>query len=353
MKYSGHYVDGSVGSSGSCLSASYSTYATYVVQLIQNYQSNGVPITWLDVQNEPGNVGVVGGTGGNGSGNCEWSASTLDAFVKVLGPALSAAGLSTKLILGSMYNYANSPNYFGTCQADSSCNQYISIYSGHGYGFPDSPVLSGTGYATAISNGKHVWQGETSPNGDTSFCTGMSGTGTCSGAITMAQNMSSFLSQGQVSTYQWWELAYPSQYPADCPNCNLVDLNYTLTKKYFVYGNWSLFVRPGQVEIGATYQPQSGVQVTAFKNTSTGAFEIVAVNSNSDSVSQSFSLTSLSASSVTPYITDPNNNLAAQTPLPVASKAFTATLTGSSVTTFVGSSGGPEAPTNLAGTVVQ
>ncbi|MGP8268486.1 MAG: InlB B-repeat-containing protein [Terracidiphilus sp.] len=349
MKYNGEFYNASTGASGSCLSASNSTYATYIVQLIQNMANNGVPVTWLDVQNEPGS-GSDGS--GQGMGTCDWSAAALDSFVKVLGPALSTAGLSPKVMLGSMYDYANSPNYFGTCLADSSCNQYVSIYSGHGYGYPDSSyVAPGSGGYPALSSGKHLWQSETAdmngswdPNMDS--------------ALTMAENMQSFLQVAQISSYNWWELMYigPNS-TGSCADCNLigVDANsgaLTYTKRFYAFGNFSKFIRPGQVEIAATQTPQSGVHVTAFKNTSTGAFEIVAVNGNGNSVSQPFSLSGLTASSVTPYLTDPNNNLDAQSNIAVSNGAFSATLTADSVTTFVssGSGGGVSLTVETAGT---
>ncbi len=337
MKYSGNYGDGTAGASGSCLSASYSTYAAYIVGVVQNLQSNGVPVAALDVQNEPNEVGG-NTTPPNGFGSCIWTGATLDAFVKVLGPALSSAGLSPKVMLGSAFSYANSENYFGPCVSDPSCDQYVSIVSGHGYGYPDTPVLY-------TASGKHFWLSETG-DGSTPFDPNMDS------AVTMAQNIAAFLSIAQVSTYEWWELAYPNT--GNCANCSLVDQNFNTTKRYYAFGNFSLFVRPGWVEIGATYQPQSGVQVTAFENESTGAFAIVVVNGNGGSVSQQFTLTGLSASSVTPYVTDPNNNLAPQTAITITSNAFTATLTATSVTTFVG--GGhptPGVPTGLSASTVQ
>jgi glucuronoarabinoxylan endo-1,4-beta-xylanase len=344
MKYSGGYYDGTINPSTgtSCLSSgtTYATYAAYIVGVIQNLASSGVTVSYLDVANEPNAPATSGG--GNGFGTCGWSAAGLDAFVKVLGPALSTAGLSPKVMIASVFGYANSPNYFDTCVSDSSCNQYLSILSGHGYGYPDTPIL----YS---DSGKHFWLGETgdqgawNPNMDS--------------GLTLAQNMQSFLQAGQVSSYNWWELGQINN-GGSCTNCNLIGTNSdgsnTYTKRFYVFGNYSKFVRPGQVEIAATQNPQPGVTVTAFKNISTGAFEIVAVNSNSSSVSQSFSLSGMSATSVTPYVTDPSNNLAPKPPLTITSEAFTATLTASSVTTFVGvGSGGPGVPTDLTGTVVQ
>lgn len=340
MKYSGSWGDGTMGASGSCVSVSWSTYAAYMVGLIQNLQANGVPVTWIDVQNEPNDSSI----GNGGFGRCLWSASALDAFIKVLGPALNSAGLSSKVILGSAFNYSNSQNYFNTCVQDSGCNQYLSVLSGHGYGFPDKPVL----YSDA---GKRFWLSETSPNNDTSFNAGMTDTSSSSGALTMAMNIHNFLVSGHVSGYEWWELAYVTS--GSCANCQLIDQNWDLTKRFYAFGNWSKFVRPGMVMVGATNNPQPGVYVTAFLNQSTGSLAIVAINTNGSSVSQTFNVSGPSLSSVIPYVTDPSTNLANESSLSVADNSFTTILTSSSVTTFVCSTSGPGAPTNLIGTIVQ
>jgi glucuronoarabinoxylan endo-1,4-beta-xylanase len=336
MKYSGSFADGTPGASGSCVSVPWSTYANYIVQYIQNVQSNGnLTVSWIDVQNEP-NSSVLQS---DGFGSCQYTGAALDSLVTALGPALKSAGLSTKIILGSAFSYANSASYFGACISDSGCAPYVSVVSGHGYGYPDSPLLYN-------APGKRFWMGETSPNADTSFDANMDS------ALGMAQNMHSFLVNGQVSSYNWWELGYISN-GGYCVDCQLIDQNWTLTKRYYAFGNFSKFIRPGMVMIGATNNPQSGVYVSAYLNQANGAFAIVAVNTNGGSISQTFNLGGLSAGSVTPYITDPSNNLASQSSIAVSGNSFTATLTSSSVTTFVAASKGPAAPSNLTGTVVQ
>jgi glucuronoarabinoxylan endo-1,4-beta-xylanase len=168
-------------------------------------------------------------------------------------------------------------------------------------------------------------------------------------ALTMAQNMHGFLTVANVSGYEWWELAYQSS----LGNFGLTDQSFNTTKRFWATGNWSKFVRPGWVRIDATASPQSGVYITAFENQSNGSFAVVAVNTNGNSVSQPFSLSGLSASTVTPYITDVNNNLAGQSSVSVSNGSFTSTLTASSVTTFVATGAGPEPPSHLSCTVVQ
>ena len=331
------WADGSISSNGTCFTAnqalttSYSQYATYIVNYVKMLEANGVPVTFLDIQNEPN---TPSGT----TGACLWSnGNQFDTFVGTyLGPAMTAAGLtSTKLVLGNAYDWFAS-DFTSACLSDQNCAKYVSIASGHGYSFPYTP----SSYTPGTSNGKHVWMNETSIQGNGPY------DATMTTALAMAENMQAFLNVAQVSSYDWWNLSYlqsASNYGLTaCPavvgngGCN----SYVYGKQYYAYGNFSLFIRPGWVEIQATYQPQSGVYITAFTNPSTGAFAIVAVNANGNSVSQPFSLSNLPATSVTPYITDPNNNLAQQSNIAVSGGSFSATLTSQSVTTLVSNSSG-------------
>jgi O-glycosyl hydrolase len=335
------FYDGAAGSNGNCFanglsldgtSGAYQQYATYIINLINTYQNspNNVPIAYLDVQNESSNAT-------SSLGACLWmDGGQFDDFVKnYLGPALSAAGLHPNVMLGSLCCWGG--DVTTTCLSDSSCAQYVGISANHGYPYP----ASASAYTLGTTGGRHLWMSETSDKGgwDASMAS----------ALGMAVNMHQFLTTASVSAYEWWELAYDSS----SGNFGLTDQSYNPTKRFWATGNWSKFVRPGWVRVDATASPQSGVYVTAFENQSNGSFAIVAINSNGNSVSQPFSLSGVLASSVTPYITDANNNLASQSSVSVSSGSFTSTLTASSVTTFVALGAGPEPPSNLSGTVVQ
>lgn len=335
------FNDGSVGSSYTCFAnglsldgagGAFDQYATYIVNLIKNYQSHNIPITWLSVQNEA-NISQ------SSLGACLWmNGSQFQDFIKnYLGPRIAAAGLSSVQILLDPMNDWFDTDAVSACLNDSGCSQYVPLVGGHGYPYPYSPSY----YSLGVASGRRVWQSETSDQGG--WDPGMGS------ALTMARSIHDFLTVGHASAYQWWELAYTSS----AGNFGLTDSSFNTTKRFWVTGNWSKFVRPGWSMISATASPRAGVFITAFKNTSSGAFAIVAINSNYSSISQTVNLSSLSANSVTPYVTDANNNLAAQSALTVSGGSLTATLNAQSVTTFVGggSSSLPPPPSNLTGVV--
>jgi glucuronoarabinoxylan endo-1,4-beta-xylanase len=115
----------------------------------------------------------------------------------------------------------------------------------------------------------------------------------------------------------------------------LTDFHGNYPKRAYITGQWSKFVRPGWSRVGVRYF--GPVQITAFKDPVSQSFAIVAVNSKSRVVRQTFSMNGFSTNSVTPWITSATLSLAAQAPVLVSNSTFAYDLPESSVTTFVGS----------------
>jgi glucuronoarabinoxylan endo-1,4-beta-xylanase len=126
----------------------------------------------------------------------------------------------------------------------------------------------------------------------------------------------------------------------------------TMTKRYFAYGNWSRYIRPGWVQIGVSGSMSGLNGVAAFKDPTSGAFAIVAINgSGADIQGVTFGLSGASIQgAVTPYVTSgtsigalgTDGNLSTgsassnvPTSLAVSGGVFTSTVP-YGVTTFVG-----------------
>ncbi|MGA9463085.1 MAG: hypothetical protein WBV28_09860 [Terracidiphilus sp.] len=329
----------------------YSSMTTYAVGRIAYLQSQGVPVSAIGPENEPGN------------GN-DFTNALEDTWIDALGAALHNAGYNIPIAMpesGANYVYDATINprgdFFSDCMSDSTCESYVSYAAQHGYStWPFGPAAHYTALPSSVGS-RHSWQTEVDGN--------INGAWGCStdsdpvwdpsinDGIGWAENIHDFLTNQNGSLWMYWNLqsGHTEVTPNGC-NDGLADINFNPAKRFYTVGNWSKFVRPGWVRIEATPTPQSGLYVTAFMNQSTGAFAIVAINSNNGSVSQSFSLNGLSSSSVTPYITDGSNSLASQAAISFSNASFTATLNASSVTTFVSSSG-PAAPMNLTGSLLK
>jgi O-glycosyl hydrolase len=288
------------------------------------------------------------------------AAKSFADYIPNLSFALSSAGLGSVKILAPEVccvegNYGpevgNTPGaWFNTIMTSSAASD-VGILAMHGYGhFGCTPVTANCGsdfFPTSAPDvyGLHYWMTEVSDSGtlDTSMASG----------ITYALSIHDWLANANASAYLYWLVDCSGQWfrPGGFSNINwcLTDDSGNPTKRAYVFGNWSKFVRPGWVRIDTTANPQSGVYVTAFKSPNETSFTIVAVNTNSSSTSQTFTLTGFpGATSVTPWVTSSTLSLAGQSSVAVDSNSFSFSLAAQSVTTFVGSTSGSSAGTPVA-----
>jgi glucuronoarabinoxylan endo-1,4-beta-xylanase len=210
---------------------------------------------------------------------------------------------------------------FITAYSDPTLNDPIaatnvSIIAGHLYG-----VSTIQDYPNAHAKGKPTWMTEYLVNDQT-----------IDTAIATAQQIHDCLTVGNMSAYIWWKCLGDAN--------GLVNAAGVPQIRGFVMAQFSRFVRPGFHRLGVANTATDAV--SAYKGAN-GKFAIVAVNSNSTDVAQTFSFTNCTVTkTVTPWITSSNLSLAAQAALAVTNSSFSYTVPAMSVVTFVGQiSNGP------------
>ena len=296
---------------GSLLPADAPAWAARLAAFAQSMSAAGVPLLYLSSQNEPDYLPTT-------YESCGYSAAALVAFVRdQLGPAL--AGTGVPVMAPETSNRTNFDGFAAAFAGDSSAMQYLGPFATHDYG--------GTPHAVAAvtATGRHVWMTEVSDPNKT-FDAGM-GSG-----LVIAKMIHDSLVSGQVSAWHYWWINPGSATNPD--NSGLTGLG-ALTRRAYVLGNWSRFVRPGFVRVGATATPQPSVFATAFTDPASVRVVIVAVNLNPNDVAQDFAITGVAVDVATPWITSASQALAAQTSISVVDGGFSYTLPAKSVTTFV------------------
>ena len=119
MKTSGSLIGGSLNNEY------FGTYANYFVKFIQAYQAAGLPIDAVTPQNEPHNVPAdYPGMRMEAPQQAEW-------IKRELGPALSKAGLQTKIVIWD-HNW-DEAYYPMTVLNDPEASRYIAGTAFHGY----------------------------------------------------------------------------------------------------------------------------------------------------------------------------------------------------------------------------
>ena len=286
--------------------------ASEIASFVTNAKSQGVPIYAVSGANEPDSCGINSTT--------SYSAAQLATWIDTLGPAMTTIGV--KNMAPETMNGYGFPGYFTEIQNNSAAWNAVDIFASHEYGLapPVQPAIAAAG--------KEYWETEV----DTGTASGdPSGDGIAS-ALLMAQAIHSDLTTRNLNAWHLWWL-YESGNSGGC----LYDTGSKVwTKRLWVMGNFSRFVRPGYTRVSTSGTSPSGVLVSAYTNPTTNALSIVAINSNTSSSKESFYLSANAPCTLTPYETSAANSLGQLTPVTVASSRVTVTLSAQSVTTFVG-----------------
>lgn len=252
----------------------YDAYALYFVKWIQEMEANGFPIYAITMQNEPLNHG------NSMSLYMPWQDQL--AFVKKLGPALSGAGLATKVLtFDHNYNYdniADQRNYPLNIYADSEAARWLDGSAWHNYGGDVSEL----DHIRAAAPGKTIY-----------FTEASIGSWNYNFASCVIDDFDSIF-LGTMSRYGkgvlLWNMMLDekgSPYrPGGCSTCyGAIEINSSDYKTlrynshYYNLAQCSKVILPGAVRIGTTGYTASGLNYLAFLNPD-GSYAFVAVNKN-------------------------------------------------------------------------
>jgi O-glycosyl hydrolase len=327
-------VSGATCSSGSWVQA----YANYLVQYAKDYSAAGDPLTYIGPENEA-NLSTD-------YDSMQLTPAQTVNVLDVLGPTLASSGLSTQMECCATEGWDYAQQYAAAIEADSTSLADTAVFTSHGYTEPPDSALSGWT--------KPAWETEwsTFETWDPSWDNGTVGGTNPSGdsGMAWAQNIYNGLVNSNLGAFLYWWGSTTTSENGD--NEGLVEINGSTVNtsgRLWAFGQYSRFVRPGAVRIGAT-SSNSSVPIDAFKN-SGGTVAIVALNNltTSDTITYSLAGTGTpSGATVTPYLTNTSNDIAAQATTSVnSSGSFSATIPARSMVTYVvGTSGTTPPPTN-------
>lgn len=307
-------IDGGsyLGSGNNITNVNYaSQLANYVASMKNTY---GVNLYAVSIQNEP-DADVTSYDA------CQWTAAQIHDFVTNLYAAFAAKGVgSTKIILPEDENWRT--NLMIAAMSDPAVAPDVGIVACHNYdGSP--PENAPVQLPTFTNPNTATWETEVSllSGNDTSMAN----------AIYWAGRVHWFMTIAQVNAWHYWWLMTDD----GTGNESLTDGNASPTKRMFALGQYSRFVRPNFYRIGANNN--GSVLMSAYKDSLSPAFAVVAVNPNSTNIQQTITLANFPETGiVTPWMTTSNLSLAPQSPIAVTNSSFTYTLPAMSVVTFAG-----------------
>jgi len=295
--------------------------ASALVTWVQNAKTQGVPIYAVSAGNEPDSCGINDTT--------SYSAAQMATWIETLGPAMT--DINVKVMAPETMNWYGFPSYFTAIQNDANAYKYVSIFAGHRYGLgPDSnnAAVVAANKAIAADTSKEYWETEV----DTGTASGDSSGDGITSALLMAKQMHADLTVANLNAWHIWWL-----YNATGNGGFLFDTTTKVwSKRLWVLGNYSRFVRPGYRRVSTSGTVPSGVLLTAYTNPADGTVAVVAVNNNTSATPVSIFVSGAAPCTVTPWVTSATDSLASKSPIAVSNARFTATLDATSVTTFVG-----------------
>jgi len=292
--------------------------ANYVATMKNVY---GVNIYAVSIQNEPdANVGYI---------SCHWTSQQFHDFVTNLYNAFQASNVTAKIMLPESENWADPNSFASVTMADPNSAADVSIFANHNY--VANNLVGDQNPPSPVPNyGKTLWETEVATINDAP-------NGGMANGIYWAGRIHAFLTGANVNAWHYWWLI-----TGNGDNEGLMLQGDIPTKRMYVLGQYSRFVRPGYYRINAGAGGGS-LLVSAYKDPTSQNFAIVAVNTNINvDVSQTFNLTNVSGvSNVTPWITSASSSLAMQSAVSVSNSSFTYTIPAQSVVTFVGQASVP------------
>ena len=129
--------------------------------------------------------------------------------------------------------------------------------------------------------------------------------------------------------HYWWLVS------ANNDNEGLTDTSGNPAKRMYALGQFARFVRPNYYRIGVPTNT-GPLQISAYKDLNSGNFAIVAINSGSTNVAQTFNLAGFATTNISSWITSATQSLSSQTPFAVSGNVFTSSIPALSIVTFTG-----------------
>lgn len=293
-------------------------YADFMVNVVDYFNKNGYPMKFLSPFNEP----QWNWPGNNTSQEGTAATNTQIAnFVKILGPKLKSKNIPTTITVSEAAQW----NFINTAYNDGRGNQLTDFFSPSSANYIGNVpnvenLMSAHSYFTTcpenlisfrrnalnaknqISSNMRLWQTEFGVLGN--ICnnqfSGSPKNVTIDYGLYIAKVLHHDLAIANVSAWHWWLSVSPYNYSDALVYINDLsggfDLKATKTdgivsdsKQLWCFGNYSRFIKPGMVRVGANISSISdenlaanSQMVTAYKDVANKKFVVVLINLEND-----------------------------------------------------------------------
>ena len=312
----------------------YQTFADYLASFVEAYKKVGLDIYAISPVNEP-----------NYEANwnsCIWKEAQLADFIaNHMGPTFQQRGVNSEIIFGELaqwstlvlgaFNKVSSKKYVeNVLDANPDVAKYAKIGAGHGYNIPvvpyEFPIVE---YDKAKQKGlEKVWLTEISTaldNYDPSMKNG----------IHWAEVLHKYLMNAKVNAFCWWNGARITS-----TNESMIQLtqdDYSLPRRFFTYGNYTKFIKPGSQFMSVKRQKGMSPSLLITSAKMGNEYVVVAVNKTLVDITTTMKLKDAeTAGNLKSYTTDKENAWVEGAVSRASDGSFSLTVPPMSVVTYVG-----------------
>jgi len=304
------------GSSYKIDPSKYQGYVDHLNAFAKYMKDNNAPLYALGFQNEP-------------DWCSDWGCGTpteMYNFAKNWGAKLRTNG--NKVISAESFSF--NKTYYDPILNDSAALASLDILGTHFYGTSKTSSDATFDYTLfkQKGNGHHFWMTEVYTAGVNDATSN-----TWPLCLDVAYEIHRALALSNMSAYNWWYLkrSYGPLYITT--NSQGGSLTGTVSKVGYIMGQYSKYVRPGAVRVGATRNVQTDVYTAAFKKND--SVVVVSVNRGSSAKTVSYAISGLKSTSGNKITTSGTKSLTDDGTVSVSNGSFSTTLDAQSISTIV------------------
>lgn len=246
---------------------SYAEYSQYLVDIVRHLRDEeGIPINWISPINEP----QWNWSYKNGQEGCHYGPDEVLELTRVLLQTLEKNKMDVQLSMFESGEWKSSDVYIEKLASDPTVWSKLPHLSIHSYWSTRADKERFMKYMEKNHPGKALWMSEWTEMTD-GRDTGMDS------ALTLASTLYDDLTIANVTSWQYWIAVSKYQFRDGLIYVNPLDHAVIPTKRLWVMGNFSRFIRPGFVRM-ETQGGNDALQISAYRSEDDQHWVVVAIN---------------------------------------------------------------------------
>jgi O-glycosyl hydrolase len=245
----------------------YVEFSQYLVDVVRHLrEEEGIPIAWISPLNEP----QWNWSYKNGQEGCHYDPNEVLELTRVLLQTIRDNRLDVQLSMFESGEWKSSEVYLEKLASDPEVWADLPHISIHSYWSTRADKEKFMKYMNKNHPGKPLWMSEWTEMQE-GRDTGMAS------ALVMAATIHDDLTISDVTSWQYWIAVSKYQYRDGLIYVNPLDQDVIQTKRLWILGNFSRFIRPGFVRLGTSGSSET-LLVSAYRSANDQRWVLVAIN---------------------------------------------------------------------------